>query len=410
MLFIMIILLKLLLVTSEQIQDNGYCEIGSNTCETTSAFERQKYMFYDVNPPEGFNLRRDVYMRLAIMLVEAQKKGKMKNWNLVLPPWYRLYHWRKSISNIRPFPWSAFFDVKSLKTYAPVVELHEVFAKTPEKTLEIDVLYVIQNYFTEFHETNTFEDLWEITDENCIYDGEFWGYNNVTVKETLCLKFQGKASILLEILALHPKDTKIMFHHAEIPIHDNFGNKAFWDCRKSMKFSKKLINVARIFIKNNLDCTPNVTKCNSYVGIHLRRRDFIDSRRNDIPSITKAAEQIHRFITNNAPKIRKVFIATDTDSKEKTLLKNYLKEYNYDTYYYEPTETEMKTYTEGGVAIIDQIVCSHAAFFIGTHESTFTHRIEQEREILGFKSSTTFNRLCPDDGLCEKPSKWTVVN
>ncbi|KAJ8948690.1 hypothetical protein NQ317_007568 [Molorchus minor] len=24
------------------------------------------YLFYDVNPPEGFNLRRDVYMRLAI--------------------------------------------------------------------------------------------------------------------------------------------------------------------------------------------------------------------------------------------------------------------------------------------------------------------------------------------------------
>lgn len=410
MLFYITVWLKLLIVTSEQIQDSGYCEVGSKTCETTSVFEGQKYMFYDINPPEGFNLRRDVFMRLAIMLVEAQKKGKMKNCSLVLPPWYRLYHWRKSISNIRPYPWSAFFDVESLKSYAPVVELHEVFAKTPAKSLQIDVLYVIKNYFKEFHETNTFEDLWEITDENCDYDGEFWGYNNVTVKEILCLKFQGKASTLLEILALHPKDTNIMFHYTEIPIHDNFGNKAFWDCRKSMKFSKKLINVARKYIKNNLDCTPNVINCNSYISIHLRRRDFMNSHRNEIPNIPGAAKQIHQFIRINAPKIHKVFIATDTDSKEKLLLKTHLKDYNYETYYYEPTETEFKAYTEGGVAIIDQIICSHATYFIGTFESTFTHRIEQEREILGFKSSTTFNRLCPENGPCQKPSKWTIVD
>lgn len=410
MLFYIIVLLKLLLVTSEQSQDNGYCEIDSKTCETTSMYKEQKYIFYDINPPEGFNLRRDVYMRLAIMLVETQKKGKMRDWSLVLPPWYKLYHWRKSISNVRPFPWSAFFDIESLKSYAPVVELHEVFAKTPAKTLEIDALYVINNYFTKFHEANTFEDQWEITDEYCDYNYEYWGYNNITAKETFCLKFQGKASTLLEILALHPKDTKIMFHYAEIPIHDYFGNKAFWDCRKSMKFSKKLISVARNYIENNLGCIANIIKCSTYISIHLRRRDFTRSHRNEIPNIPGAAKQIHQFITKNAPKIRKVFIATDTNAKEKKVLQTHLRDYNYETFYYEPTESEMKTYTEGGVAIIDQIICSHAAFFIGTFESTFTHRIEQEREILGFKSSTTFNRLCPDDGPCQKPSKWTIVD
>lgn len=410
MFFYIILLLNLLLVTSEQIQSNGYCEIDSKTCETTSVFEGEKYMFYDINPPEGFNLRRDVYMRLAIMLVEAQKRGKMKNWSLVLPPWYRLFHWRKSISNVRPFPWSTFFDIEALKLYAPVVELHDVFAKTTASVLEIDVLYVIQNYFTEFQDIDIFEELWETTDENCVYDGEFWGYNNVTVKETLCLKFQGKASTLLEVIALHPKDSKIMFHFAEIPIHDHYGNKAFWDCRKSMNFSKTLISVARKYIKNNLDCKADVIKCDSYISIHLRRRDFTKSHTNDIPSISGAAKQVYQFITKNAPNIRKIFIATDTDLKEKNLLKTLLKDYNYKTYFYEANETEMKAYSEGGVAIIDQIICSHAAFFIGTFQSTFTYRIEQEREILGFKSSTTFNRLCPDDGPCEKPSEWTIVD
>lgn len=410
MFFYMILLLNLRLVTAEQIHSNGYCEIGSKTCETTSVFAGEKYIFYDINPPEGFNLRRDVYMRLAIMLVDAQKKGKMKNWRLVLSPWYRLYHWRKAVSNIRPIPWSEFFDIKSLQSYAPVVELHDVFAKTAPKALEIDVLYVIKNYFTEFQDTHTFEELWEITDENCEYDGEFWGYNNITVKETLCLKLQGKASTLLEVLALHSKETKIMFHYAEIPIYDHFGDKAFWDCRKSMKFSYTLINAARIYMKNFLDCKPNIIKCNKYISIHLRRRDFVISRKDEIPNISGAANQVHLFIKKNAPKIRKVFIATDTDLKEKALLKAHLEQNKYEAYFYEASDTEMNKYMEGGIAIIEQIICSHAAFFIGTYESTFTHRIEQEREILGFNSSTTFNRLCPDMGPCQKPSVWSIVN
>lgn len=57
--------------------------------------------------------------------------------------------------------------------------------------------------------------------------------------------------------------------------------------------------------------------------------------------------------------------------------------------------------------------------------STFSFRIHEDREILGFLPSTTFNRLCPDENLfelnlekfddwqindfCEQPVKWTIV-
>lgn len=49
-------------------------------------------------------------------------------------------------------------------------------------------------------------------------------------------------------------------------------------------------------------------------------------------------------------------------------------------------------------------------YFIGSYESTFSFRIQEEREILGFDPDTTFNRLCPDTNSdCEKPSIWKIV-
>ena len=55
--------------------------------------KEQRYLFYDVNMGEGFNLRRDVFMRIAI-LVKNLNKSRLYHYTLVLPPWGRLYHWQ----------------------------------------------------------------------------------------------------------------------------------------------------------------------------------------------------------------------------------------------------------------------------------------------------------------------------
>ena len=65
----------------------------------------------------------------------------------------------------------------------------------------------------------------------------------------------------------------------------------------------------------------------------------------------------------------------------------------------------------GGIAIIDQILCSHAKWFVGSKESTFSFRIQDEREIMCFAKDATFNRLCsenPGDD-CEQPTRWKIV-
>lgn len=47
-------------------------------------------------------------------------------------------------------------------------------------------------------------------------------------------------------------------------------------------------------------------------------------------------------------------------------------------------------------------------YFMGTHESTFSFRIQEEREIMGFLVETTFNRLCGKNPKCEQPAKWKI--
>lgn len=83
----------------------------------------------------------------------------------------------------------------------------------------------------------------------------------------------------------------------------------------------------------------------------------------------------------------------------------------FEVYRYIPDKETIKKLQAGGIAIIDQIICSHARFFIGTHESTFSFRIQEEREIMGFPIKTTFNRLCGDNlnHACETPSVWKIV-
>lgn len=84
-----------------------------------------RYLLYDVNPPEGFNLRRDVYIRVASLLKTLLKT---EEWVLVLPPWGRLYHWQSpDIHQVR-IPWSDFFDLPSLNRNIPVIEYEQFIA------------------------------------------------------------------------------------------------------------------------------------------------------------------------------------------------------------------------------------------------------------------------------------------
>ena len=104
-----------------------------------------------------------------------------------------------------------------------------------------------------------------------------------------------------------------------------------------------------------------------------------------------------------------VFVSTDAPKKEFQELKEMLKKTDVEAFRYIPTEEVHRRCMDGGVAIIDQSICSHASYFLGSYESTFTFRIQEEREILGFTVKKTFDMLCADGKFdCEKGSVWKI--
>ena len=94
----------------------------------------RRYLLYGVNVGEGFNLRRDVYMRIANVVRQLRERGLFGRRNeakavkfgplaghdfvLVLPPWFGLPHWRSR----RAHRWSEFFDLDSMRRFVPLIE------------------------------------------------------------------------------------------------------------------------------------------------------------------------------------------------------------------------------------------------------------------------------------------------
>ncbi|KAG2459080.1 OFUT2 fucosyltransferase, partial [Polypterus senegalus] len=298
-----------------------------------------QYLLYDVNPPEGFNLRRDVFIRMASLMKALLKKGP---WVLVLPPWGRLYHWQTpDIYQVR-IPWGDFFDLDSLNMNIPVIEYEHFIAESGGPFIE--QVYVLQNY------------------------AEGWtdGKWEEKVDERPCIE-----------QLMYSKDKQgyyrsVMLDRAETLLHDHYGAKDYWDTRRSMVFAKHLRLVGDEFRSRYLDSNDvddktdynedwtkrkirsGYAKGGPYLAIHLRRKDFLWGHREDVPSLPAAVNTIRDIMKKH--KLDKVFIATDADDDELEKISKLLPEMRR----YEPTWEEMELYKDGGVAIIDQWICAHA--------------------------------------------------
>lgn len=162
------------------------------------------FILYSVNPVEGFNLRRDVYLRMAIFLKKLQRVSGYSNARLVLPVFHHLYHWKSHFRQSNIF-WNHFFDLDSLKRYTNVIDMWEFFdiliERDGQQIVEIGEVYVLQQYEAMF-ESGIFIDKYEET--SCTrneYDNyHFFEYYNITEKTITCLNFQGSASLLINVL------------------------------------------------------------------------------------------------------------------------------------------------------------------------------------------------------------------
>lgn len=193
-----------------------------------------------------------------------------------------------------------------------------------------------------------------------------------------------------------------------------------------MRFSRRLIDKANDFRVENFNSTdrldgvelptkwvdetdrPRKIKGGDYICAHLRRGDFVYGREKTTPTLRSASGQIKKLAKQLS--LDQVFLASDCSRAELMDLLSFMKRLRVYKYipHVEDGEAPLK---DGEVAIIDQIICSKARYFIGTYESTFTYRIYEEREIFGFPTQTTFNTFCKNENSsdCERNSIWPIV-
>lgn len=429
-------------------------------CPSTKSITPTIYLLYEINAPEGFNLRRDVYIRLAVFLNRLQQKQNQQNIRLVLPPWRRLYHWRSHHLHQDHLPWSRFFDIDSLKRYVNVLDF-------PEFTSEFRTLYGLNDqfpcipvhrlirleHFKDLLENGVFRDRWqwvkskdskEISniDYTQILRGSYLLEKSLSIQDNRVhrVQFQGRASLLQEMLQevsteliSSSKDSPlspqiIALLNAEVVLHDHWSDRNFWLARRSMRFADSLMQVAdnfRLLYLNSTNESDRVQRPpmweyetaktrgralgGPYLAVHLRRSDFVNGRKQTTPTLKSTALQIAHHL--NELQLKTVFVATDATIFEIKNLRSYL-----------PSGIRFLRFTvndinrkaelgDGGIAIIDQLICAHGRRFVGTYESTFTYRIYEEREILGFPSDTTFHTFCKQATMegCEKNSAWPIV-
>ncbi|KAK4325593.1 hypothetical protein Pmani_003835 [Petrolisthes manimaculis] len=398
-----------------------YVRSKEESCEQGSD-RSARYLLYDVNPGEGFNLRRDVYLRIANLV---RKLNQFDNWVLVLPPWGNLYHWR-NVPRGTYFPWKAYFDMPSLNKWIQVMEFEDYVKVHGPR---IRSAYILQHYDEEW--SGNWQEKYDerpclnehsfiFREEDEMWQGMKWG-TVLEMQKLKCLSVQGYASSLLPLLTKEDDSRSIYLRRSETVLHDDFGGQWYWSARRSMRFAASLLKEAQRFRHEvlNSDDTHDKTQVKDdwrdtkpergtalggpYISVHLRRRDFVHARNNEIPSLKKAAKQINQILRRE--NLTTVFVATDAPAQEveelRTLVEGVL-------VVYEPSTEVLQRGGDGAVAIIDQIICSHARYFTGTYESTFSFRIQEEREIMGFQVETTFNRLCGKNTKCEQPAKWKI--
>ncbi|XP_043931925.1 GDP-fucose protein O-fucosyltransferase 2 isoform X2 [Protopterus annectens] len=314
------------------------CETGEFTAghsagslPSSGTARSRRYLLYDVNPPEGFNLRRDVYIRIASLLKTLLKS---EEWVLVLPPWGRLYHWQTPGIHQVQIPWSNFFDLHSLNKNIPVVEYEEFIAESGGPFIE--QLYILQGYAEGWKEgaweekvdkRPCIEKMLYSKDKNGYYRGWFWGYEQTRALNVTCLSVQGSASIMAPVLLQNTSAQSVMLDRAENILHDHYGGKEYWNARRSMVFAKHLRAVGDEFRARDLNSTDEADKTvynedwtkmkvklgtalgGPYLAVHLRRKDFIWGHRDDVPSLAEAISQIHSLLKQL--QLQTVFVATD---------------------------------------------------------------------------------------------------
>ena len=385
--------------------------ISGTTFSSTNS-SNTRFLTYMVNPSEGFNLRRDVYVRVAVLIHRLIERGQ--DWVLVLPPWSYLYHWKSGYQ--APLPWSQFFDLYTLSQFIPVMD-YNIYKKlygpviinrawqldTPDFLAEgykFDPEFTSVTCNQEYIE-NTYSKISQSYHDPFIESV----FGDLTVKALECYQVMGGTDITEDALLSVSEGELVLLENSETLMHYKFSGKLFWAARASMVYAEHLRRIGDEFMLEHLYFSSADSQTGDYLSVHLRRDDYVLARPSEIPSLDGAIKQIEDKL--KSLNLSTVFLATDSPQHEVDYIESKLSSH---VVRYVPKHDQLLSIGDGGVSIVDQWIAAHARYFIGSSESTFSFRICEERQLKGIPIETTYNCLCPDsEPDCRQFTRWDVV-
>lgn len=244
--------------------DEKKCYLDLKSEQVLINDENLTFILYSVSPVEGFNLRRDVYLRMAIFMKSLRQVKGYENSFLVLPSFHHLYHWKSHFHQMNMF-WNHFFDMNSLKMYTNVLDMWEFFDYilkiTKQPFVNIHEVYRLQ-HFESMMESGMFVDKYEeiACPRNQHENNHYLEYFNITEETITCLNFQGSATLLIDVLHHYetPKRSSpriVLFAHAETALHEYFGDSEYWKARRSMRFNPFLQAIGNAYRRDFLGST-----------------------------------------------------------------------------------------------------------------------------------------------------------
>eukprot|EP00056_Hartaetosiga_gracilis_P015444 m.56 g.56 ORF g.56 m.56 type:complete len:286 (+) comp25_c0_seq1:200-1057(+) len=227
--------------------------------------------------------------------------------------------------------------------------------------------------------------------EKTTWSGSFWGYGDQVESSSLsCLNMVGSAELLAptilaslaNITAQHSQpnnmEPAIMVARLEVVSSVSPTQLLYWNIRRSMRFLPLLERIAD-------DVMLDKVGGKSYLAVHLRRADFLVARRDKVPPLSVTTAQIAELLDMYG--LSDVFVASDArpdDEEFNTFLMQggeRSKWNGQEVHFHRLEGHEVGGLKSGQIAVVDQIICTHARVFLGTPSSTFTSRIQEERDL-----------------------------
>ncbi|CRG96640.1 GDP-fucose protein O-fucosyltransferase 2, putative [Plasmodium gallinaceum] len=343
--------------------------------------KNKKYVLYDVNIGEGFNLQKEVLYRISLVVYYLNKKDKNNIYYLVLPPWCYLAHWNNK--KHKKIKWNFFFNLKVIQNVIPVIEFPEYskiygsntdfiisfkfrFSNILPNKGSFDVLSFDKCPIEGFNFKNICkkcENKYSVT-----YSGNC---TNIKAKNCECYEYNFItsffASNIIYNLFFYDVDSILIKQGSSILVP--FVNELFENNLEDiLLFSEDLIEEGNNYVKK-------ILKTTNYLSSHLRYTDFRKISYYDVPPINISIFKLLYIMFMNENE--KIFISTDEKKEVQKIVNQEFNEFKNYFYFY-----ENENYHEGEVAIIDQWICIKSKIFVGNIFSRYSLHIKWERYLM----------------------------